>query len=489
MPLTTSEILLKHVCPGLGVGIAFLLFSSPLKAVLEVNKKKSLGQTAFVLLSAIGLLHALCEKRAQQWRAPAGRLNQQVELNVLPFIAMAANCFAWIIYAYVGLDWYIYFGNIPGLMFGMFYVLTCYKYSKEQAQDALRNIFLAACLLFFVIGLVSLAAKLDTPGVKTLWGSTCVAILAVYYAAPLTSLARVVAQRDSSSLHWPLCCMNVINGTLWFAYGMALRDWFVGAPNGVGAAFNIVCVVFCFAFPAKGRSRLHGEVNPAANWGALRLQSARHPDTGAPGFESPATAGGFFDVAQFRWRGGAVGSFLRLPSGGSFGGGRRSSTAAATAGADAGMPAVLPVAAAQGSMAGPAEDAAEDCRLQGVDLVVVGGEEGVGCRSRNKCVIKGIVKGCECCVEQDCNLTQLRHQQPVAAASEGTGLHNYRRHAAGNEHGSISWCPAHHQHSLAKRAAAVVPASLHTAMLFSQCCQQTATEMAFLAALRIAHHP
>jgi hypothetical protein len=42
----------------------------------------------------------------------------------------------------------------------------------------------------------------------------------VYYAAPLTSLAKVVAQRDSSSLHWPLCCMNVVNGTLWFAYGM-----------------------------------------------------------------------------------------------------------------------------------------------------------------------------------------------------------------------------------------------------------------------------
>lgn len=54
-------------------------------------------------------------------------------------------------------------------------------------------------------------------------GSTCVAILAIYYAAPLTSLAKVVAQRDSSSLHWPLCCMNVINGTLWFAYGMVRR--------------------------------------------------------------------------------------------------------------------------------------------------------------------------------------------------------------------------------------------------------------------------
>jgi hypothetical protein len=38
-----------------------------------------------------------------------------------------------------------------------------------QAQDALRNIFLAACLLFFVVGLVSQAAKLGTPALKTLW--------------------------------------------------------------------------------------------------------------------------------------------------------------------------------------------------------------------------------------------------------------------------------------------------------------------------------
>lgn len=75
------------------------------------------------------------------------------ELNVLPFIAMAANCFSWIIYGYVGLDWYIYFGNIPGLMFGMFYVLTCYKFSKEQVRLSLG---LVACL---IVCLAELSAR------------------------------------------------------------------------------------------------------------------------------------------------------------------------------------------------------------------------------------------------------------------------------------------------------------------------------------------
>ena len=51
-------------------------------------------------------------------------------------------------------------------------------------------------------------------------GSTAVGVLAIYYTAPLTSLAKVVAERDSSSLHWPLCAMNIVNGLLWFAYGL-----------------------------------------------------------------------------------------------------------------------------------------------------------------------------------------------------------------------------------------------------------------------------
>lgn len=98
-------------------------------------------------------------------------------------------------------------------------LLCCYAV-HPQAQDMLRNIYLASCGILFLIGLAQLAANMNFQSSKTLWGSTCVAILAVYYTAPLSSLAKVTAQRDSSSLHWPLCTMNIINGMLWFAYGL-----------------------------------------------------------------------------------------------------------------------------------------------------------------------------------------------------------------------------------------------------------------------------
>jgi hypothetical protein len=52
-----------------------------------------------------------------------------------------------------------------------------------------------------------------------------------------------------------------------------------------------------------------GAINPAGNWGALRLQSfARRP--GQAGGAGGDGGGGFFDVAQMRWRSGRVGSFL-----------------------------------------------------------------------------------------------------------------------------------------------------------------------------------
>jgi len=38
-----QAVFLKHVCPGVGAVIALLLFMSPLKAVLEVNRAKQLG--------------------------------------------------------------------------------------------------------------------------------------------------------------------------------------------------------------------------------------------------------------------------------------------------------------------------------------------------------------------------------------------------------------------------------------------------------------
>ena len=73
----------------------------------------------------------------------------------------------------------------------------------------------------------------------------------VYYTAPLSTVYNVIRTRNASSLFWPLSTMNIINGTLWAAYGIAITDYFIWVPNAIGAVMAAVTLVLIWAFPGK----------------------------------------------------------------------------------------------------------------------------------------------------------------------------------------------------------------------------------------------
>eukprot|EP00879_Flechtneria_rotunda_P025880 GHRR01027535.1.p1 GENE.GHRR01027535.1~~GHRR01027535.1.p1 ORF type:complete len:294 (+),score=79.35 GHRR01027535.1:308-1189(+) len=189
---------------------------------------------------------------------------------------MIANSGSWILYGSLLRDYYVYCSNIAGILLGVYFALTCYKFANEKAQDLIKRVMLIYFAFFIILGFVALAANFDFNSSKTLWGSTAVALLSIYYIAPLSTVAKVLSQRDSSSLHWPLCSMNIINGLLWFAYGLAIKDWFLILPNGIGAAFNVFCLALCLVLPAKERRRATSHPQHAGNgWSFKRLLSSR----------------------------------------------------------------------------------------------------------------------------------------------------------------------------------------------------------------------
>lgn len=51
--METRELVLKHLAPGLGCVVAFIMFISPLQAVLRVRRSKQLGVRDAVLLQAV----------------------------------------------------------------------------------------------------------------------------------------------------------------------------------------------------------------------------------------------------------------------------------------------------------------------------------------------------------------------------------------------------------------------------------------------------
>lgn len=71
--------------------------------------------------------------------------------------------------------------------------------------------------------------------VHTCRGSTAVALLCIYYVAPLSTLLQVLRERDSSSIYWPLSLMNLVNAVLWTVYGLVSR----------ALAHTVCCAVPC----------------------------------------------------------------------------------------------------------------------------------------------------------------------------------------------------------------------------------------------------
>jgi hypothetical protein len=133
---------------------------------------------------------------------------------------------------------------------------------------------------------------------------------------------------------------NIGNGLLWFAYGLAVHDWFLIMPNGIGATFSFLSLVISLMFPATERNeRLkHGTPDSTQQQQQQRHQShqgsfnlsRRVSDCEAAHSISGATAG----TRSLSWLTGVA----RMP-----GGRRAAGTAAAS---------VLPLAA-EAAISGP----------------------------------------------------------------------------------------------------------------------------------------
>ena len=185
-----SDVGSAIVAPALGTIICFGMWLSPMKAVLEARRTKSLNLSS----------------------GP---------LNPIPFAITVANCIAWTTYGCQKRDLFLLFANGSGLTCGIFYILSVLPCmdnhaaiddddDTECALERLAEQRLKLALEVMVVGVVAMWALVSMavfiildpsePGdAKT--GQTVVSAVGVvmgtcYYASPLTTMYTVVKQRN-----------------------------------------------------------------------------------------------------------------------------------------------------------------------------------------------------------------------------------------------------------------------------------------------------
>ncbi len=73
--------------------------------------------------------------------------------------------------------------------------------------------------------------------------------LIFFYAAPLSTIAQVIKTKNSASIHFWTMAMNTSNAFFWCVYSLAIQDYYILIPNGLGFLFGLIQVALYQCFP------------------------------------------------------------------------------------------------------------------------------------------------------------------------------------------------------------------------------------------------
>ena len=189
-------------------------------------------------------------------------------LNAHPYPIVVANCIAWMMYGAVVHDYWVFASNVPGAMVSTYATLLAIRtlprdndetnvaHHRKKGKDVEKMFVWGTCGATSVVGfLVGVVLHDDQKTKRVVAGAYCNAVLATYYASPLSEMKEMLTRRDAASLYWPMSAAITVNGFSWAAYGFASNDWFLFSPNAFGGVVGVVQLVFLATFSKKKKQK------------------------------------------------------------------------------------------------------------------------------------------------------------------------------------------------------------------------------------------
>ena len=98
-------------------------------------------------------------------------------------------------------------------------------------------------IIWLVILSVTSLIPISKDGMKSVVGVAVNLNLIFFYAAPLSTIMTVLRTKSSSTIHVWTMVMNTVNAFFWCIYSLAIQDYYILIPNGLGFLFGILQMV------------------------------------------------------------------------------------------------------------------------------------------------------------------------------------------------------------------------------------------------------
>ncbi|ORY28927.1 hypothetical protein BCR33DRAFT_703951 [Rhizoclosmatium globosum] len=201
---TACTIVLQYVIPSLGAIASCCLCISPLPTVNRCVLDRKTGST-----------------------------------NTLPYALCAANSLVWITYSWYIKDYFVFSPNVFGYLASLYFTLVLLPISPPEKQGTTIKALLGLSGFVLISVGVLVIADVERETGLVVMGVIANLVLIIFYASPLAVCWKVIKERDSSALDALLTLATAINCILWSAYGIALGNYFIAVPNGLGLVFSL----------------------------------------------------------------------------------------------------------------------------------------------------------------------------------------------------------------------------------------------------------
>lgn len=294
---STKEIVLEYVCPGVGVVIGTLMFAAPirdLKAAIDKGDLGTLNPTpwGFMLGNCMGwVLYGTLLKNMWVFfgNAPGLLISIWLNLGAVKLLyqgyhvkEMRESTVAFLEKENPSIRTNTKENSnetnsttsaneqkntkAPGTHDEPTdWATIIYRVTSQTAPAPARHeaVVIFFCTLWMIFGtILAFLDSMDLDDKVFMVGIVTNCIVVFFYGAPLSTIFQVLKERHTASIHIPTMILNTLNSSFWCAYGIAIGDFFLFVPNGLGAGFGGIQIFLCTTFPRspKGNAAATGDV-------------------------------------------------------------------------------------------------------------------------------------------------------------------------------------------------------------------------------------
>ncbi|CAJ2656425.1 unnamed protein product [Trifolium pratense] len=179
----------------------------------------------------------------------------------LPYLVALFSSMLWLYYAYLKKDAFLLITiNSFGCVVETIYIILYIIYAPRDARNLTFKLLSAMNVgSFALILLVTNYVVHDSLLRVQVLGWICVSLSVSVFAAPLSIVAQVVRTKSVEFMPFNLSFTLTLSATMWFGYGLFLKDICIALPNVLGFGLGLLQMVVYAIYRNRGEKDIKKE--------------------------------------------------------------------------------------------------------------------------------------------------------------------------------------------------------------------------------------